>query len=57
MKKKSRGTLEEKETRYDGVQLRAVKWHDNHAVILLSTSAVASAKLMVSVQRWDNKRT
>nr|XP_033947791.1 piggyBac transposable element-derived protein 2-like [Pseudochaenichthys georgianus] len=54
MKKKGRGTFEEKATSYDGVQLRAVKWHDNRAVHLLST--FASANPTISVQRWDKKK-
>ncbi|KAJ4929590.1 hypothetical protein JOQ06_018613 [Pogonophryne albipinna] len=54
MKKKGRGTFEEKATSYDGVQLRAVKWHDNRAVHLFST--FTSANPTISVQRWDKKK-
>lgn len=54
MKKKGRGAFEEKATSHDGVQLRAVKWHDSCAVHLLST--FASANPTISVQRWDKKK-
>ena len=54
MKKKGRGAFEEKETKHDGVQLKAVKWYDNRAVTLLST--YASANPTVSVRRWNRKQ-
>ncbi|XP_062870839.1 granulocyte colony-stimulating factor receptor-like [Trichomycterus rosablanca] len=53
MKKKGRGTFEEKETKHDAVYLRAVKWYDNRSVILLSTYAAAHPTTLV--QRWDKK--
>ena len=49
-----RGTFEEKAASHDGVQLRAVKWHDNHADHLLFT--FASANQTTSVQRWDKSK-
>lgn len=55
MKTQSSGkSFEEKKTKHDGVQLREVKWHGNHAVTHLSTFASANPK--VGVQRWDKKR-
>lgn len=42
MKKKGRGTFEEKETMLNGVPLRVVKWYDNRATSLLSTFASAN---------------
>lgn len=54
MKNKCRGAFEEKETKHDGVQLKAVQWYDNRAVTLLST--YASANPTVSVGRWDRKQ-
>lgn len=51
MNKKSRGALEDKETRHE--QLSAIKWHDNQAVTFITT--IASANLTVSVQSWYNK--
>uniref|UniRef100_A0A9J8BZG4 PiggyBac transposable element-derived protein domain-containing protein n=2 Tax=Cyprinus carpio TaxID=7962 RepID=A0A9J8BZG4_CYPCA len=54
MKRKGRGAFEEKETIYNGVTLRAVKWHDNRAVTLLST--FASANPATTVMRWDKKK-
>ncbi|XP_051948260.1 piggyBac transposable element-derived protein 2-like [Xyrauchen texanus] len=53
MKKKGRGTFEEKETKFEGVNLRAVKWHDNRSVHLLSTYAAAYPTTLV--KRWDKK--
>jgi len=53
-KGKERGAFEEKETIYNWVNLRAVKWLDNWAVTLLST--FASANPATSVTRWDKKK-
>ncbi|KAL7395119.1 hypothetical protein ABVT39_010479 [Epinephelus coioides] len=41
MKKKGRGTFEEKEAAVDNVGIRAVKWYDNRGVIVASTFASA----------------
>ncbi|MCI4395549.1 hypothetical protein PGIGA_G00181870 [Pangasianodon gigas] len=54
IKRKGRGAFEERETIYNRVTLRAVKWHDNRAVTLLST--FASANPASTVMRWDKKR-
>lgn len=53
MKKKGRGAFEEKETKVNGVSVRAVKWFDNRAVTLLST--FASANPPPTAERWDKK--
>ncbi|KAL2085028.1 hypothetical protein ACEWY4_020546 [Coilia grayii] len=53
MKTKGRGAFEEKVTKHDGVSLRAVKWHDNRSVHLLSTFAAAHPT--TKVKRWDKK--
>uniref|UniRef100_A0A3B4D048 PiggyBac transposable element-derived protein domain-containing protein n=1 Tax=Pygocentrus nattereri TaxID=42514 RepID=A0A3B4D048_PYGNA len=54
MKKRGRGTFEEKETLLNGVPLRAVKWYDNRSVTLLST--FASANPAATTMRWDKKK-
>lgn len=54
MKGKGSGAFEEKGTIYNGVALRAVKWHGNRAATLLST--FASTNPTATVMRWDNKR-
>lgn len=53
MKKKGRGTLEEKQAVVDNVEIRAVKWFDNRGVIVAST--FASAQPVSTVERWDRK--
>ncbi|XP_070691520.1 piggyBac transposable element-derived protein 3-like [Pempheris klunzingeri] len=53
MKKKGRGTLEEKQAVVDGAEMRAVKWFDNRGVIVAST--FASAQPVSNVERWDRK--
>lgn len=53
MKKKGRGTFEEKEAVVDNVGIRAVKWCDNRGVIVAST--FASAQPVSTVERWDRK--
>lgn len=49
MKKKRRGTYEEKKTVVDNVEMRAVKWFDNRGVVVAST--FASAKPVSNVDR------
>lgn len=51
LKKKGRGTFEEKTTTIDNVELRAVKWFDNRSVHLAST--FSSAQPTSTVKRWD----
>lgn len=53
MKKRGRGSFEEKETTIDGIDLRAVKWLDNRAVTLVSTFDSAEPADMVT--RYDAK--
>ncbi|XP_046684702.1 piggyBac transposable element-derived protein 4-like [Homalodisca vitripennis] len=53
MKKKGRGSYEEKEATIDGVKIRAVKWLDNRGVSLAST--FESACPINTVQRFDSK--
>uniref|UniRef100_A0A667X1E5 PiggyBac transposable element-derived protein domain-containing protein n=1 Tax=Myripristis murdjan TaxID=586833 RepID=A0A667X1E5_9TELE len=53
MKKKGRGTFEEKKAVVDSAEIRAVKWFDNRAVIVAST--FASAQPVSDVERWDRK--
>lgn len=56
MKKKGRGSYEEKEAIIEGVPLRAIKWYDNKAVCLATT--FESCEPLQSVQRFDkNKKT
>ncbi|KAJ8381511.1 hypothetical protein SKAU_G00022890 [Synaphobranchus kaupii] len=50
MKKKARGTYEEKQTTHQGVTLKAVKWFDNRPVTLLSTFTGANPITQVQVQ-------
>ena len=54
LKKKGRGTFEEKETTIDGTTVRAVKWYDNRGVILAST--FAKSHLVGTVQKWDRTK-
>ncbi|XP_058881426.1 piggyBac transposable element-derived protein 3-like [Acipenser ruthenus] len=51
--KKGRGTFEEKETKHNGVYLRAVKWFNNRPVTLLSTYAAANPTS--TVERQEEK--
>ncbi|MCL4124285.1 UNVERIFIED_CONTAM: hypothetical protein GTU68_017635, partial [Idotea baltica] len=51
---KGRGAYEEKETTIDDVRIRAVKWHDSRAVILVST--FASAEPLIDCQRYEKRR-
>ena len=55
LKKKGRGTFEEKETTIDGTTVRAVKWYDNRGVILAST--FAKSHPVGTVQSWDRTKT
>ena len=54
LKKKGRGTFEEKETTIDGTTVRAVKWYDNRGVILAST--FAKSHPVGTVRRWDRTK-
>lgn len=54
MKKKGRGTFEEKQAVVEKVEIRAVKWFDNRGVIVAST--FASAQPVSTVERWDRKQ-
>uniref|UniRef100_A0A667WLN7 PiggyBac transposable element-derived protein domain-containing protein n=1 Tax=Myripristis murdjan TaxID=586833 RepID=A0A667WLN7_9TELE len=47
MKKKGRGTFEEKKAVVDSAEIRAVKWFDNRAV--------STAQSVSDVERWDRK--
>ncbi|KAJ8896068.1 hypothetical protein PR048_001410 [Dryococelus australis] len=51
--KKGRGTFEEKETTFNGIDIRAVKWFDNRAVTLVSS--FESAEPVETVTRYDSK--
>uniref|UniRef100_A0A667WQ57 PiggyBac transposable element-derived protein domain-containing protein n=1 Tax=Myripristis murdjan TaxID=586833 RepID=A0A667WQ57_9TELE len=54
MKKKGRGTFEEKKAVVDSAEIRAVKWFDNRAVMIVA-STFASAQSVSDVERWDRK--
>ncbi|MGH0139325.1 UNVERIFIED_CONTAM: hypothetical protein FKN15_072651 [Acipenser sinensis] len=54
MKKKGRGTFEEKEAKHNGVNLRAVKWINNRPVTHLRTYAAANPTS--TEERWDKRR-
>jgi hypothetical protein len=43
MKKKGRGSYEEKETTIENVIIRAIKWHDNKAVTIATTFSSAES--------------
>ncbi|XP_071440054.1 piggyBac transposable element-derived protein 3-like [Hetaerina americana] len=53
LKKRGRGSIDEKEATVDGVSVRVVKWFDNRPVTLMGT--FGSAHPMGTVQRWDKK--
>lgn len=53
MKKSGRGTSIIQVTQVDDVELRAVKWHDNRGVTLLSNFAAVEPQS--TVKRWDTK--
>lgn len=53
MRKKGRGTFEEKGTIVDGKEIRALKWIDNRGVVLAST--FESAHPVSEVNRFDRK--
>ncbi|XP_028676169.1 piggyBac transposable element-derived protein 3-like [Erpetoichthys calabaricus] len=53
MKKKGRGTFEEKKVVVVNVEIRALKWFDNRGVIVART--FASAQPVSNVERWDRK--
>ncbi|KAJ8869899.1 hypothetical protein PR048_028908 [Dryococelus australis] len=53
MKKRGRETFEGKETTLDRIDIRAVKWFDNRAVILVSSSEYAEP--VGTVTRYDSK--
>lgn len=55
MKKRGRGTFEEKELSIEGTSIRAVKWYDNRGVVLAST--FAKARPVGAIQRWDRTKT
>ncbi|XP_047126408.1 piggyBac transposable element-derived protein 2-like [Hydra vulgaris] len=51
LKKKGRGSFEEREGVVNGVEVRVVKWFDNKSVTLAST--FASAEPVSTARRWD----
>ena len=51
MKRQGRGTVEEKVTSVEGVEIIALKWYDNKRVQLVSS--FAGAYPTYTVQRWD----
>ncbi|XP_046402676.1 piggyBac transposable element-derived protein 3-like [Ischnura elegans] len=53
LKKRGRGSIDEKEATVDGVSVRVVKWFDNRPVTLMGT--FGGAHPMGTVQRWDKK--
>lgn len=54
LRKKGRGTFEEKEVGFNGIDIRAVKWYDNRGVILAST--FSKARPVGTIQRWDRTK-
>jgi len=53
MKRQGRGTVEEKVSSVEGVEIIALKWYDNKPVHLVSS--FAGAYPTSTVQRWDRK--
>ena len=53
MKRHGRGTVEEKVTIVEGVEIIALKWYDNKPVHLVSS--FVGAYPTSTVQRWDRK--
>jgi len=53
IKKIGRGAIDEKMAVVDGIEMSAVRWHDNRAVTLLSTYAGSDS--VSEVTRWNNK--
>ena len=53
MKRQARGTVEEKVTGVEDVEIIALKWYDNNSVHLVSS--FAGAYPTATVQRWDKK--
>ena len=53
MKRQGRGTVEEKVTSVEGVEMIELKWYDNKPVHLVSS--FAGAYPTSTVQRWDKK--
>ncbi|KAF2904348.1 hypothetical protein ILUMI_01806 [Ignelater luminosus] len=51
LKKKGRGTYEEKESAIENVNIRTIKWFDNRGVILATT--FSSAEPLRKTERWD----
>ena len=51
MKKEGRGTVAIQTCKYDGAELRAIKWFDNRAVSILTT--YEAVEPMIQVKRWD----
>lgn len=51
MKKKGRGTFEEKKVVFDGAEMRAVKWFDSKGVVVASN--FPGAHSVSRVKRWD----
>ncbi|XP_062256971.1 piggyBac transposable element-derived protein 2-like [Platichthys flesus] len=53
MKKKGRGTFEEKRSVVDGVEIRAVKWFDHRGVIV--ARSFAGAHPVSNISTWDRE--
>ena len=54
MKKGGRGTIDERTVTADGIQIAAVRWHDNKTVTLLST--YAGSEPVTEVTRWNGRK-
>lgn len=54
MKKKGRGTYEEKEAVIEGISIRAIKWFDNRGVTL--ATSFSSTEPISITERWDRKQ-
>jgi len=53
MKRIGRGAIDEKIAVVDGIEISAVRWHDNRSVTLLST--YAGSEPVSEATRWNNK--
>lgn len=53
MKKKGRGSVEEKVSEIDGIPIRAIKWYDNKGVVMATT--FDSCEPQSSIERFERK--